>query len=79
MRKLDRLGQKAIADEFEGEKLATQAAQLDRVEKQLAAIRDDIKRIREGDGTPAEKRARMEALQVEKNALVKGAVLDAKR
>lgn len=79
MRKLDRLGQKAIADEIEGEKLATKATQLERVEKRMAAIRAEIAEVRASDLTPAEKRERMEALQVEKNALVKGAVLDAKR
>lgn len=79
MRKLDRLGQRAIADEIEGEKLATKATQLERAEKRLAAIRAEIEEVRGSDLTPAEKRARMDALQVEKNALVKGAVLEVKQ
>lgn len=76
MRELDALGYKAIADAKEKDPLATEARPLDRAAKSLSQINADMREVRRGDSTPEEKRRRLDELTVERNALLKGAVLD---
>lgn len=76
MRELDALGYKTIADAKEKDPLATEAKPLDRAAKSLSQINADMREVRRGDSTPEEKRRRLDELTVERNALLKGAVLD---
>ena len=76
MRELDALGYKSIADAKEQDPLATEAKPLDRAAKSLSHINADMREVRRGDSTPEEKRRRLDELTVERNALLKGAVLD---
>ncbi len=78
MRELDRLGRPDLADEKEREPMATEAKPLERAAKNLSGINKDMLAVRRSDATPAEKRQQLDALTVERNALLKGAVLDSK-
>ena len=44
----------------------------------MSAINKDALAVRRSDATPAEKRQQLDALTAERNALLKGAVLDSK-
>lgn len=78
MRELDRLGRPDLADEKEADPMATEAKPLERAAKNLSGINKDMLAVRRSDATPAEKRQQLDALMVERNALVKAAVLDSK-
>ena len=78
MRELDHLGRPDIADEKEREPLATEAKPLERAAKNLGTINKDMANVRRSDAPPAEKRQKLDALTVERNALLKAAVLDSK-
>ena len=52
--------------------------QLERASKELHGINGDMLEARRSDLTPAEKRQRLDALTIEKNALLKEVVLDVK-
>ena len=78
MRELDKLGYTAIADAKEKSPLATEAKPLGRAADNLSKINADMREVRRSDATPEEKRRRLDELTVERNALLKGAVLDVK-
>lgn len=79
MRALDRMGRPEIADEKEQSPLAGEAKPLERANKNLQGINADMRDVRRAaDLTPAEKRQRLDGLTVERNQLLKDAVLAAK-
>lgn len=79
MRELDKVGLQGIADEKEKSRLATEAKPLGRAADNLSKINADMREVRRSDATPEEKRRRLDELTVERNALLKATVLDAKR
>ncbi|MBI4997046.1 MAG: hypothetical protein HZC22_09130, partial [Rhodocyclales bacterium] len=80
MRELDSLGLGAIADEKEKSPLAGEAQPLERAAKSLTGIHKDMQAIRRDlSMTPAEKRQKLDALTIERNALLKAVVLEAKQ
>ena len=79
MRALDRMGRPEIADEKERSPLAGEAKPLERANKNLQGINSEMRDVRRAaDLTPAEKRQRLDGLTVERNQLLKDAVLAAK-
>lgn len=79
MRELDELGMREVADSKEQHKLAGEAKPLERAQKNLGAINRDMQAIRRDPIlTPTEKRQKLDALTVERNALLKDAVLESK-
>ena len=79
LRELDKMGRPEIADQKENSPLAGEAKPLERAQKNLQGINADMKEIRRAaDLTPQEKRQRLDGLTIERNALLKAAVLDAK-
>lgn len=79
LRDLDRMGRPEIADEKERSPLAGEAKPLERANKNLQGINADMKAVfRDAGLTSAEKRQRLDSLVVERNRLMKDAVLDAK-
>ncbi len=79
MRELDELGMREVADSKEKSPLAGEAKPLERAQKNLGAINRDMQAIRRDPMlTPAEKRQKLDALTVERNALLKEAVLESK-
>lgn len=75
MKELDQMGLRAFADSKEQSPLATEAKPLERAQKSLAGINNDMEAVRrDGSLTPAEKREKLDALTVERNALLKNAV-----
>jgi hypothetical protein len=79
LRELDRINQKDIADEKEASPLAGEAKPLERAAKNLQGINADMRQARRDDNlTPREKREKLDSLTVERNALLKAAVTDAK-
>lgn len=78
MKELDTMGLRTYADEKEKEPLAGEAKPLERAQKNLGAINKDAEQVRRSDATPAEKRQRLDALTVERNALLKEAVTASK-
>ena len=78
MRELDNIGRTDIADAKEKEPLAAEAKPLERAAKNLSGINKDMLAVRRSDSTPAEKRQKLDALTVERNALLKAAVQDSK-
>ncbi|TAK84197.1 MAG: hypothetical protein EPO20_15100 [Betaproteobacteria bacterium] len=79
LRELDRQNRREIADELERSPAAGRAGQLERVQQRLAAIRHEAAAVRVSSLPPEEKRARFDALTVERNALLKATVQDVKR
>jgi len=77
MRELDRMGEREIADGMEKNPRATQAKQLQRVERRLSAIHNEMAQVRMSGATPEEKRRKLDELTREKNTLVKVTVLEA--
>jgi len=77
MRELDKMGLQGYADEKEKSPLSTEGAPMARAAKDLLAINKDMQVVRR-DATlsPDEKRAKLDALIAERNALLKGAVQD---
>ncbi len=79
LRELDELGLREVADVKEQHKLAGEAKPLERAQKNLGAINRDMQAVRRDPMlTPAEKRQKLDALTVERNALLKDAVLESK-
>lgn len=79
LRELDRQGRPEIADQKEQSPLAGEAKPLERAAKSLQGINSEMRDVRrDQDLTPAEKRQRLDGLTVERNQLLKDAVLAAK-
>jgi len=80
MKELDEMGYRQYADEKERDQLAGEAKPLERAAKGLSGINNDMQAAwRDPRLTPAEKRQKLDALTVERNALLKAAVQDSKR
>jgi len=79
LRELDRQGRPDIADQKEQGLLAGEAKPLERANKNLQGINAEMRDVRRAaDLTPGEKRQRLDSLTVERNQLLKDAVLAAK-
>jgi hypothetical protein len=79
MKELDEMGLRGFADAKEKEPLATEAKPLERAAKSLGAINNDMQAARRDQTmTPAEKRQKLDALTIERNALLKQAVTESK-
>lgn len=79
LRDLERMGRPEIADEKEQSPLAGEAKPLERASKNLQGINAEMRDVRRAaDLNPAEKRQRLDGLTVERNQLLKDAVLAAK-
>lgn len=79
MKELDEMGLRGLADVKEQSPLATEAKPLERAAKSLGAINNDMEAVRRDQSlTPAEKRQKLDALTIERNALLKAAVTESK-
>ena len=79
MRELDTMGLRTYADTKEKEPLATESKSLDRAAKHLGVINKDAEAIRRDQTlTPEQKREKLDALTIERNALLKAAVTESK-
>lgn len=78
MKELDDLGLRTFADDKEASPLAGEAKPLERAAKNLGVINKDAEQVRRSDATPAEKRQKLDALTIERNALLKAAVTESK-
>lgn len=79
LRTLDKMGRPEIADALESNPLAGEAKPLQRAAKGLQGINQDMLATKRDQSlTPAEKRQRLDALTIERNQLLKDAVLAAK-
>ncbi len=79
LRELDDRGLTGYADAKEQSPLAGEAKPLERAQKNLAGINRDMEAVRQdGNLMPKQKRERLDALTVERNALLKAAVQDSK-
>ena len=75
LRELDDLGYRGYADAKEQSPLAGEAKPLERAQKNLSGINNDMQAVRRDDSlNPAEKRQKLDSLTVERNALLKDAV-----
>jgi hypothetical protein len=73
------MGLRSLADVKEQSPLATEAKPLERAAKTLGTINNDMQAVRRDQSlTPAEKRLKLDALTVERNALLKDAVQDSR-
>lgn len=80
LKELDSMGYQQYADEKEQSPLAGEAKPLDRAAKNLGAINNESEQVRRDRNlSPAEKREKLDALAVERNALLKAAVQDSKK
>lgn len=75
---LDKANRPEIATELEERPMTDMNKQMERASKELHGINGDMLEARRSDLTPAEKRQRLDALTIEKNALLKEVVLDVK-
>lgn len=78
MKAMDKANRPDIATELEERPMTDAHKQLERKSKDLHDINADMLEVRRSDLTPAEKRQRLDALTVEKNALLKDVVIDVK-
>lgn len=79
MKELDEMGLHTVADDKEQSPLATEAKPLERAAKTLGTINNEVQSVRRDSTlTPAEKRQKLDALTVERNALLKQAVTESK-
>lgn len=79
LRELDKVGRPEVADEKEKEPMATEAKPMERAAQNLQSINQEMRKVRRADDlTPQGKRQRLDALTVERNDLLKRAVLDTK-
>ena len=79
LRELDKQSRPDIADQKEQSPLAGEAKPLERAAKNLQGINSEMKAVRRAaDLVPAEKRQRLDELTIERNQLLKDAVLAAK-
>jgi hypothetical protein len=74
MKELDDMGLRTYADDKEREPLSGEAKPMERAAKNLGIINKDAEQVRRSDATPAEKRQKLDALTIERNALLKDAV-----
>ena len=79
LKALDKMGRPELADELERQPLANEAKPLERADKNLQVINRDMNEVRRSSLSPDEKRARLDALQVERNALLKATVLESQQ
>ncbi len=80
LRELDKQGREALADQKESEPTAGQAKPLERAQKSLTTVNHDMREVRRSPGlSPDQKRERLDALMVERNALLKQAVLETRK
>lgn len=81
LKELDEMNLRGYADEKERSPLAGEAKPLERAAKNLGAIiNKEMEFVRRDQNlTPAEKRQRLDALTLERNALLKEAVLESKK
>jgi len=80
LKELDEMGRPELADRKEQNPLAGEAKPLERAAKNLGAINKEMEFVRRDQNlTPAEKRQRLDALTLERNALLKEAVLESKK
>lgn len=78
MRELDRIGRQDIADRKEQDELGQEAKPLERAAKNLQEINAEMRLVRRDSSLgPEDKRARLDELTVERNALIKATVQDA--
>lgn len=78
LRELDRQGRQDVANEVE-QPLANQVKPLQRAAKTLSTINAEMREVRrDASLTPREKRERLDALTVERNALIKQTVTETK-
>lgn len=79
LRELDRIGRSDLADEKEASPMAGEAKPLERAAQNLQEINAEMRQVRRDETlTPAQKRERLDALTIDRNGLMKRAVLDAK-
>lgn len=79
LRELDRQGQQGMADAKERDPMAGEAKALEGASKSLTGINHEMRDVRRDVALSAdEKRARLDALMVERNALLKQAVLESR-
>ncbi|MCX7148662.1 MAG: hypothetical protein NTY05_04515, partial [Rhodocyclales bacterium] len=78
MKELDEMGLRGLADDKEASPLSGEAKPMERAAKNLGIINKDAEQVRRSDATPAEKRQKLDALTVERNALLKAAVTESK-
>ncbi|MHB1176516.1 MAG: LPD38 domain-containing protein [Sulfuriferula sp.] len=78
MRELDRIGRQDIADRKEQDELGQEAKPLERAAKNLQEINAEMRLVRRDSSLgPEDKRARLDELTIERNALIKATVQDA--
>ncbi len=79
LRELDRIGRSDLADEKESSPMAGEAKPLERASQNLQEINAEMRQVRRDEAlSPEQKRERLDALTIERNGLMKRAVLDAK-
>jgi hypothetical protein len=79
LRELDKIGRSEVADQKETNPMAAEAKPLEHAAKNLQSINQEMRKVRRSsDYSPDEKRQRLDALTVERNDLLKRAVLDSK-
>ncbi len=79
LRELDKTNRSQIADELQDNPMAREYAPLERANKNLQGINADMRQVRRDNLlTPDEKRAKLDALIVERNILLKRTVLESK-
>jgi len=79
LRELDKIGRSDIADQKETNPMAAEATPLEHASKNLQSINQEMRKVRRAaEFNPDEKRQRLDALTVERNDLIKRAVLDSK-
>lgn len=80
MKELDEMGLRGFADDKEHSPLAGEAKPLERAQKSLSGINNEMEAVRRDTSlTPAQKRQSLDALTVERNALLKAAVKDSQK
>lgn len=79
LRALDKLGHKEIADEMESQPLAAEHRALNRANDRLRDINAEMREVRrDAKLTPDEKRGKLDALTMARNALLKSVVQESK-
>jgi hypothetical protein len=79
LHELDKIGHSDIADQKEKSPMAGESQPLERAAKNLQGINQDMRMVQRSNDTPDEKRQKLNALTVERNALLKATVEDAQQ
>lgn len=79
LHELDKIGRSEIADEKEANPMAGESQPLGRAAKNLQGINQEMRFVQRSNITPEEKRQKLDALMVERNALLKETVQDAQK